>query len=1062
LADHVVEEQDLARVRSLSRHQISALREIYGQTIEGIPEGAVITSIQKVSQPLPEPYWTEQQFEQEFHTKIEPDLPSGAIIVGYKPPSGPTYGMREGKWVEVKERTGWEIKYLPERPYTYKITYETEKQTSQEIMVEKTPETRPTSWTEWLQRGWVGFTRTVGELAGHQYDPMKTILPPAIQQRVTTKTITESATIYYTRKLEGLQEWILLAPMEERALLHGPEIAKTREGPYPIIGAELFTKQHPLTPVARAVEFGYAPIGVLKAVESIYRPQVKTFTGAVASTVVSAIPTIQVGPHKLFAEPTTTEPLSQYAMEIQRHPALLMGEVAGEYLMAKYIWGPALQKTWRGMKWAGQKAIHGYVAVGRVTAKRVIPATIRYGFEPIAKRVAGEEVAYYFGRVGLPQLPSRIATGIGTAGSKVLSGMKAPVIGMKEFFRIPLAEIVAELSHAKWRATEPFARRISLSGYGLSPQFKYALSEMKEQITTAKWRVTEPFHTHKIIPSLRVSDELRYAIESARMKASDIKWRLTEPFYTHRVMPRYALSDELRYALETTKLKASQLKWRLTDPFYRMGVPSVSWRPSIYGKDLFSQEMRAYNKVIAGRLRHILRLRTPTTGYVPMKPFISQVAKRTGKKMMEDFAVSFKTSGYWQVMKKPIMDLPTKTVGTQLATRVTSTALMRTVTEAVQVKREKARKEWWAWKGPTYPRIMEQDLWTSITSTHKPFPDPEKKLYKQLYKTMLQREKEISVLELAKVEKQYKMETGKELPDHIRKHWLRPIKTAEGFKYIVLTAKGLKPVSEISPMFRTPKIKDFLMKLGLKGVILESEGKPEGIYISRDQKKLDAIMRIQLGEEWSPEKLGLAFGYPPSAVKTLSQFIEEDKPLPKSKIRGTFFRYMKGDLMAEMTHKHWERITRQFMPHFMRKPKRRQVPKLLQRAFELEAPLSKQLLVKPFKITRKKERKKTVPKSMLLEFQIPDQPQKQPQKQKDELALAIKSIATQKTTEQLIELQIPFPIQRSDLEPPTKLRGRQKGKRRRRPISPFMRGEKWMEKIHPIPEPEEMLARMGF
>lgn len=113
--------------------------------------------------------------------------------------------------------------------------------------------------------------------------------------------------------------------------------------------------------LAKQLEVTMVPIGMVRTVEATLGRQ-PSVVGATISTAISP----------LLGKPTT-EPLEQYWRETKEHPLLMPGELIGEFLMAKYIWGPAISEAWKGVKWITPEII-----------KQPITRAVKFGRVPKA------------------------------------------------------------------------------------------------------------------------------------------------------------------------------------------------------------------------------------------------------------------------------------------------------------------------------------------------------------------------------------------------------------------------------------------------------------------------------------------------------------------------------------------------------------------------------------------------------------------------------------------------------------------------------------------------------
>lgn len=562
----------------------------------------------------------------------------------------------------MRTREGYQIEYvLP----------------SQQLVAE--PERPPPKdWVEWFQRGWEGIT-----------EPYRKAFFPTSKERFERMgllpTRRKTYTGYLIRKTEQAQAWFREAPIQEQLMftpLGKPEFRK------PIV-----------EPIAQALEMAYIPTGAVRTLQSYFKPT-PTATGAVTQTLISPITKGQF----------TTQALSEYWEQTRKHPGLLIGEIIGEIALGQYVLGPAIQKVWGGTKWVAEKAAKGYVTVGRVTYEKVFPATLKYGFEPVAKRVVGEEAAYYFGRIAIPQLPRTIAASVVSTGRTFAGKAVLP-----SFIKYPLAETVAKFSYAKWRIADPFytTKLFPSIAVGIPQKVKYKISDIQQVISYGKWRAADPFYTHKLIPSvtLGIPEKLKYKVSGIQETLRYAKWRIADPFYTHKLVPgiQVGIPETWKYKASTLQQQLGYAKWRVTEPFYtrvpKLSLPSVSW-PSLYGTDMISLEAKAFNKVIAGKLRWYLHL--PAKHRVAVTPFTT-VAKETGKKAFYESSLK----GYWQLGPKQISKTIARTATKQAATtsKALATSAATLLIQVTKLKPKQKRKRvpsLVAYAGPRFKSIYEQ------------------------------------------------------------------------------------------------------------------------------------------------------------------------------------------------------------------------------------------------------------------------------------------------------------------------------------------------------------------
>lgn len=117
-------------------------------------------------------------------------------------------------------------------------------------------------------------------------------------------------------------------------------------GPWVIWAEELEKKTPALGPFEWTKQAFYAPAGFAKTFDFT----ATSLSGSLMTTAISPLPVTTLGPFTFGAGGFTTAPLSEYWKTTAEHPGLIAGEIFGEYFLAKYIWGPALEKVYAKAK----------------------------------------------------------------------------------------------------------------------------------------------------------------------------------------------------------------------------------------------------------------------------------------------------------------------------------------------------------------------------------------------------------------------------------------------------------------------------------------------------------------------------------------------------------------------------------------------------------------------------------------------------------------------------------------------------------------------------------------
>lgn len=91
------------------------------------------------------------------------------------------------------------------------------------------------------------------------------------------------------------------------------------------------------------------------------RSYIPTYSGVIISESVSMLPETQIGPFTIgeggWSAPTgkASKYFGEYYPEELRGP-IIAGQLLTDIALAKYVYGPALEKAWKGAKWVGGKA----------------------------------------------------------------------------------------------------------------------------------------------------------------------------------------------------------------------------------------------------------------------------------------------------------------------------------------------------------------------------------------------------------------------------------------------------------------------------------------------------------------------------------------------------------------------------------------------------------------------------------------------------------------------------------------------------------------------------------
>ena len=138
----------------------------------------------------------------------------------------------------------------------------------------------------------------------------------------------------------------------------------------------------------------YFTAGIVKAAESFVKPEIPTALGAGGQYFLQRPqPTFP-----LLSPIRSTKPLSTYAETLPpgyRGRAELLGELTGEYLIGRYLIGPAVERGYGKAKQVGST----------VKQKILGPSTIETGWERTGFGVKGWEYETYRGIPGQPQIP---------------------------------------------------------------------------------------------------------------------------------------------------------------------------------------------------------------------------------------------------------------------------------------------------------------------------------------------------------------------------------------------------------------------------------------------------------------------------------------------------------------------------------------------------------------------------------------------------------------------------------------------------------------------------------
>jgi len=137
--------------------------------------------------------------------------------------------------------------------------------------------------------------------------------------------------------------------------------------------------------------------GVVKSAEAFVRPEIPTALGATGRYLMQR-PQTHLGGIPLISPVRPTRPFEEYAKSLPpgyRGRAEFLGELAGEYLIGRYVVGPALEKGYKKAKTAAS-----------AIKKKLTGKTVETGFKRTAFGTKGWEYETIRGAPGQPQFPA--------------------------------------------------------------------------------------------------------------------------------------------------------------------------------------------------------------------------------------------------------------------------------------------------------------------------------------------------------------------------------------------------------------------------------------------------------------------------------------------------------------------------------------------------------------------------------------------------------------------------------------------------------------------------------
>lgn len=158
---------------------------------------------------------------------------------------------------------------------------------------------------------------------------------------------------------------------------------KTGETPLAIITKASGQRYQP-----EEVLFGVA--GLVKAGESYFRPEIRTFTGSAVQEAVTPKRTLFGVPK--FPVVSKPSPMQTYWKTVEKHPSEMLGELLGEYLLGRYVFAPIMERGYKKVKGAKE-----------FVKRKLGRETVETGFKRGAFGSKGYKFETVRGKVGKPQ-----------------------------------------------------------------------------------------------------------------------------------------------------------------------------------------------------------------------------------------------------------------------------------------------------------------------------------------------------------------------------------------------------------------------------------------------------------------------------------------------------------------------------------------------------------------------------------------------------------------------------------------------------------------------------------